>query len=198
MACLVAFFVLLGAHLILREMRDSFITDNHIYDYYRSMFSEERVKELLSERDTMRWSFFVFKPTEIAISTILLLTIFIAGFFLMDKKVPFVSLINVVLISQLVLYIPFFIQNFWFMNKTGFTIEEFSAFSWHSVYDLFPTESVPKYLKYAFRKLSVFQLIFIAVLALGFQKHLQMSYWKSLGTIAVIYVPGLKLRCQRN
>nr|WP_321453382.1 hypothetical protein [uncultured Carboxylicivirga sp.] len=189
------FCLLFLLHVVLREMRSSFISENHIYDYYRSMFSEERVQEIIKNKDVNSWSFFVFKPIEILISTILLLTTFVTGFFLLERKVRFIKLLNAILLAQVVLYIPFFIQNVWFMLKDDFTIKEYSSFSWHSVYDVFSSESVPQYLSYALHKFSLFQLIFVVVLAFLLKNEFRIGFLRTLKSLIIIYFPALALWC---
>lgn len=100
------FGFLFSLHILLREMRSSIITDGHFYDFYRSMFSQERVQDLIASRESNGWIFFIFKPLEILLSSILLFIVFATGFFFLEKRILYMKIYNIILITQSVFYLP--------------------------------------------------------------------------------------------
>jgi hypothetical protein len=154
--------------------------------------SYDEITKVLKLKD--KWAFLNY----IVIPLIYLLKFFslsmwiVTGVILVGYKVSFKRVFHACILAEFVLLIPSVIGLFWFgFSKVDYSLVEVQQFQPFSLISLINSKDIAPWLVYPLQSFSLFQLVYIFVLAYGLQYAINRNYVSTLSITLPVYVIGI-------
>jgi hypothetical protein len=188
------FFSFSISYLLLTWVTNTYIlTDSTYISLWSDRLSVDRAIQLLESNKRNRWIGYLFVPVFLYIKVLIVAFTFKSGFYLSNIEIPLRHIFKIVLMAELVPVIGLLIQFVYFLLNGVSSIEQLNSFAPFSLLSLFNENEVPVYLSYPLRLLSLYEIAYWILLAIGLKEYLRKSFTKSIGLVASCYGLGLLL-----
>jgi len=186
--------IVLGKILMAVYVNNMLIDKNLFFETYSEQLAYERIEEMFNQREQWKWIAFLFIPVIFCIKFSLVAVALNVGILLNGLKTTFTDLFKIAMIAELVFLFGLFIKIIWmtfFMEIHSMTtIQTFNPLA---LINLINIEKLQSWMVYPLQALSVFELVYIFVLALGLSLKLQKSFLKMLVLVFSSYGLGFLL-----
>jgi len=191
----IQFGILIGTIMLLSFIRSTWILTDEVYYYGLSdKFTQEKVEQILKQREEFAWVGYIFIPVYYSLKIFLIGACIYIGVFLARIEIPFSALIGVAIKSEFVFVIYSAIELFWFgLIDTSYTLSEVKEFNPLTLGALFEPGTLEPWLVYPLRVLGVFEVLYFAMLSYQLSKALKLDWQRSFAMACKTYGVGLTL-----
>ncbi|MFC5625164.1 hypothetical protein [Algoriphagus winogradskyi] len=176
-------FLFLLFHFIIDRL---YFTDEVFFAHYYDVYSTTKLNHLIELRHKWYWVSYVIFPFLFLVKCIIPAAIIYLGMYIDKMEVSFSSVFKVVVISQLVFIIPEIIKLVWF-NYNPISMDALRSFHPFSLYSLFDPILLQEWLKYPFKILSLFEVLYWFAIALFLSNFLKRGFDEMLKIVVVYY-----------
>jgi hypothetical protein len=170
------------------------LTDDLVYDAFINQLSYQRITEIINQSQKWRWFIYFLFPLYLLLKILFITCTFSIGTFFSNGEISFKRLLSVVITSEYIFFIPFFIKLIWFIFfQPNYTLEDIKYFYPLSILSLLDQQEIANWLVYPLQLLNFFELVYWCILAYQLKKILHRDFVGSLGFVASTYVLGLLL-----
>ncbi len=165
------------------------IDDNLFFEFYGEQMSYEHIVDLIAFQKQWSWLQYPLIPIAYLLKFCFVAGLLLVGFFLVDVKARFQDAFRVALEAEFVLLIPSVIKLIWFgAVQREYTITELAQFSALSLRNVIsPSE---QWLSPVLQSISIFELAYWILLAVGVKRIYDRSFSASFGLVAASYGSG--------
>lgn len=173
-------------------LQTAVLTDQVYYNSLGNEHTSDQVEHLIQDRRSMGFMGYILVPVVLMAKVLFTFFCLYTGLLLTSNQVAFKALFKIVLfaesafvlatLTRLVL-IAFFVD-----LETFDSIRFFSPLS---LLNLFNPADIPNYLVYPLQTISIFEVLYIILLAVGLQYHLGRRFKEMLVLVLISYGPGL-------
>lgn len=175
-------------------VNDILITDDHYFNLFGDQLAYDRVLELVEASKNWRWLGYSLLPFYLLFKFVLISMCLSVGTLLAGFKLEFSRLFRIVMISELIFFIPLLIKILWFgLLFTDYTMQDLQLFAPLSLVSLIGYESVEYWLVYPLQTISVFELLYWVLLAYGLTSATGIRFNKMIRLVSFSYGIGLLL-----
>lgn len=189
-------FLLIAAAYVLLSLyfNEYILTDNVFYNSFGEQLAMERIEQIINMQKRWRWLGYAFAPALLVLRMLAVCGCIYLRLFFDNKDMPFRTLMKIVLVAELIFLLEALTRTFYlsFFVEVN-TLADLQSFSLLSLANLFNQADIPAYLKYPLQTISVFQVLYIIVLATGVKHFNQMSFTKAILITLSSY--GIALIC---
>lgn len=181
-------------YLFLTWVTNKFIiTDNIYISLWSEKLSTDRAIQLLEKTKKIEWVAYLLIPVFLYFKLLLIAFTFKSGFYVSNTEVPFDQIFKIVLMAELIPIVALFVQFAYFLLNGVESMEQLNSFAPFSLFSLLNSDELPVYFSYPLRLISLYEVAYWILLAIGIRANLQKSFVKSLGFVASSYGLGLLL-----
>jgi hypothetical protein len=156
------------------------ISDNLYFNSLGEQLSYGRIVELLEGKRKWAWLNYLLFPIIYFLKCVVISIALSTGAFFSDIKISIGRLLQIVMVSELIFFIPNFIKLFWFFFiDTEYHLEDIQYFYPLSMLNFFHIQKLDPWWVYPLQILNVFEVLYIFLLAYGFSKFASESFFRS-------------------
>lgn len=184
--------LLLLSASILYVSQNYIISEEILTDHFSQQMSIERIQQMLDFRGQWAWVKYVALPFIYLIKFVFISAWLLCGVVLFGYQLSFSRIFRVVLIAEFVWMLPLLLTVLWFgLIDTDYTVIDVKFFQPLSLLNFFNAEQVESWLVFPLKALNLFELAYMAVMAIGIKKEIKRSYKSSLNFVIPVYGSGL-------
>lgn len=187
-------FAFIAASYILLSLyfNEYILTDNIFYNSFGEQLAIERIEQIIDMQKRWRWLGYAFAPVILALRILAVCGCIYLRLFFDNKDISFKALMKTVLVAEFIFLLELLIRTFYitFFVEVN-TLTDLQSFSLLSLSGLVTQANIPAYLRYPLQTASVFQLIYIIMLAEGVRHFNKVPFIKALFIALSAYGTGL-------
>lgn len=168
------------------------ISEEMVYESLSNRVSSERIEDIMANQSKYQWLNYVLNPILLLISFLIISAVVAVGVHLKSYKISFKKILTVVTYSSFIFLLPKLIKLVYFLfYAEEFTIDEYRAFSPHSLIFYIDKSLISKWLYYPVYLVNISEFVFWFILAYGIKLISNLSFVKSFMLIIQTYVAAL-------
>lgn len=168
------------------------LTDQVYYNSLGSEHTSDQVEHLIDDRRTMGIMGYILVPVVLMAKVLFTFFCLYTGLIFTRHQVSFKALFKIVLFAEsafvLATLTRLVLMAFFVDLETFDSIRFFSPLS---LLNFFNPADVPNYLVYPLQTISIFEVLYIILLAVGLQYYLGRRFKEMLGLVLISYGPGI-------
>lgn len=170
------------------------LTDDVYYYFFMERFPTEKIGELLELRKENALYMYFVLPVVSSLKILMVAICLFAGVFFANIKGSFSSMFKVVINAEFIFLLATTITIIWFgFIQEEYTLNDIRNFSPFSLYSVFGYPDSDFWLKYILKMISLFQIMYVLLLAEGLRKVLLVPFTSSLKIVTISYGLGFIL-----
>jgi hypothetical protein len=166
-------------------------------DFYINAWSENfsivRIQKLLEFNKKWTWIVYLLTPLVLCFKMIIITFMIQARLFLKESSYSFKKVFKIVLIAELVPLAYALLQFGYFLFAKPHSFDDINSFAPLSVVSLLNSKELPGYFSYPLQYISLFEIAYWIILAIGLRTYHGSSFSKNLKIVASSYGIGLLL-----
>lgn len=186
------FCCLSAVYLLLTWVTNTIIfTDSTYVSLWSERLTADRAMQLLESNKKVKWIAYLFIPLFLYLKMVLVASTLKSGFYMIGVEARFTEVFRVVLVAEVIPLLALFIQFVYFLLNGIQSMDQLNSFAPFSLLSMLDKDKVPNYLLYPLRMVSLYEIAYWVLLAIGLRTSLQKPLTKSLAFVASSY--GLAL-----
>lgn len=190
----ICYFLLVVVFILLITISNALQTEEFIRSSLSGQYSNKVISNYLESREKWAWLGYTLIPLLILLRTSIIAFLMQMAVFFIDteNETPFRKFWSVTLSAEwiTVLLIAFRFVYFSAIN-TNYTFEELQGYTPLTIADIYDTSRLESWLAYPFNILSIWELLYWAVLIFGIHDIMKTNFFKSFGIVLASYGVGL-------
>lgn len=189
------FFTICAISFVLHFFQNELVlTDELFFSHFAEKLTYNKIIELIDTRRNWIWVSYSLAPFFFIVKTFLIATVIMIGIVLLDIKIEFKRIFQIVMMAEIVQFLPLLITVLWFgMVQTRYSFQDIQSFAPLSLYSLFAYDGIEAWKAYALKTVNLFELLYWATLALGLHIVIKRQYGKMFQLVAGTYGVSLFL-----
>lgn len=168
------------------------LTKDAYYNSLSEQLSVERIGQLISYSQKWEWIGYFIIPIILLVKLALIAMSLNIGSILLNIRVEFKSLFQIVLLAEPIFILAEIIRNLWFyFFISDISLEYIQIFYPLCLTNFFTINEIPSWLIYPLQKINIFEITYWFLLAYLLQKVIKKTIWKSFEFVISTYGFGL-------
>jgi len=199
-------FIIIFINLLIYYVTDLLLANSEVYyQHFSDRLTHEQINDLLAKGHYWAWLKYMVLVLVYFFKFLLITFSLYVGYFFtsLKKKVSFNEIFQVVLLSEMVFFVPAILRILWFLFiQPQYTLQDLQLFFPLAAINLFEANQLEPWLVYPLQVLNVFEIAYWLVLAYGMMqiantpiiessKKYTLNLERAFGLVAANYGTGL-------
>lgn len=187
-------FICLGTTILTFVTNSILITDEIYLDLLGDQLAYDRIIDMLETSKEWMWLGYILIPFILLLKFFLSAGCISIGTLLAGYNISLSKLFRIIMLSELIFFIPSIIKVFWFgFFSTEYSLQDLQYFAPFSLLSLVGQQNIDKIFIYPSQLVNIFEIGYWFSLAYGLTSITQTNMVKMLKLVAISYGTGLLL-----